>query len=123
MYVLLVMSLVDWLLPSVQIPMFGYVLILLLWVCKGAVMEARKTSSPTTDGSSAPVLEWLASSQYSGVYSTTEGDWSLVAESNGNHTLWQNDENGILLSAKDLGTALNQAECIIATLASAQKGN
>jgi hypothetical protein len=121
MYVILVVGVVDWLLPSVQIPVFAWVLIILLWVCKGAVKEAKKHSAPEiSHETSFPANDWIMSKTLPGVYSTADQDWAITVtgkEPDEHYVLWgEGDEENIRLSATSLGEAMDQADKIIAVI-------
>jgi hypothetical protein len=112
-FVLLAMAGVDWLLPSVQIPFFAYLLIILLWICKGAVKEAKKPARSIRGLGHGPLsVTWTESTQYPGTVFHSNVGWDLT-DANGLWTLWQDDEQSIILTATTLGTALDQADKII----------
>lgn len=115
MYVLIVTAGVDWLLPSVSIPAFGWVLIIMLWVAKKSVLEAKKPDPKKR--TEAPKIithhKWILSTEHDGVYATPSGYWAVVSQPHGGFILYGDEDECVNLSAKNLGEALDQADEII----------
>ena len=121
MYVIGVLLLIDFLLPSVHIPAFAWVLILLLWVCKKAVQgEAKRSKAPKEDAPTLPIsalpeIDWITS-QDGNSFSTPDGDWQIINYEDSSFLLQGNADQFVLLTAKTIGAAMDQADFIIRTL-------
>lgn len=118
MLVLVSLAVVDFLLPAVQVPLFAWLLVVLLWICGKAVNEAKKVPAPKEISvPGAPALDWIKrddDNPAASTYVTTDSLWAIVASSDDKFWLWGEDEQYVDLShAQGLGEAFSLAEVII----------
>lgn len=123
MVVLLALAAVDYLLPAVQVPLFAWLLVILIWVSGKAVNEAKRVPAPKkTEAFSAPVINWIQSTQFPDTYASTDNLWAIVADQKDHYTLWGEDEQVIGLGTlSGIGAAFNKAEIIINTVTPEEK--
>jgi hypothetical protein len=121
MFVLLSLVVIDWLLPAVSVPAFGWALIVCLYVAYKAVGEAKRTDpKPIKKKQPEKIFtehEWIVNPRNSGIYSTPDAAWQLVTNQEGDaFWLLGEGEQAIDLTASTLGAAMDQADMIISTL-------
>lgn len=123
MLALALLAVVDFLLPAVSIPVYGWVGLIFLWILAKSAIECL----PNPSKKSAPVeiytpeLAWVVDPKTEGVYSLPDGDWSLVRtpyENKPDAYVLFNDYEGtaIALTATKLGAAMDQADHLIKIL-------
>lgn len=125
MYILCVLAGVDFLLPAVKIPLFAYLLIILLWICQKAVSEAKRDSVKTPTLNKERMehfveLSWVCSADKDNVYSTTDGNWQIYV-SGRNFWLMGEADQELGLTAHTLTGAMDQADIIINALTYKEK--
>lgn len=123
MYMLIVTALVDLLLPSVHIPLFAWCLLILLWVCRGAVKDAKKQCAPKVEARGkisqreiyTPELDWIVDPDDADQVALADGKWSIYNDA-GKFWLFGSGKQELELTATNFGAAMDQADFIINTL-------
>lgn len=113
-YMLLCLISVDYLLPSVKVPMFAWILLGLLFLAGKVVKESWIRGRPVEARQihAEPVITWTESPDYKNVFNASEEPWHLI-NSAGTWALWQDEESSLILTATRSGEAFDQAEKII----------
>ena len=120
MFVLIVLAGVDWLLPDVRIPVYGWVLLVFLWVLKKSVQEAAAKSPKKKEPAAVPEIftpeqAWITHPDDADLLSQADGDWSIYRR-DGKFYLFGNETQELNLTATTVGAAMDQADVIIAAL-------
>jgi hypothetical protein len=114
MLILAALALIDWLLPDVKIPLFAWILLILLWFCIKVVQEAKTPKAVKI----VPAQKWIESRKFPlTAYSTADEYWAITVTTRKGidfFTLWgEGDEESVNLSATSIDEAKKQADKII----------
>jgi hypothetical protein len=121
MFVLIVLAGVDWLLPDVRIPVYGWVLLIFLWVLKKSVQEAavrapkKKEPTPQVPEIFTPEQTWIVQPNDPNILCQADGNWSIYHR-DGKFFLFGDETQELNLTATTVGAAMDQADAVIAAL-------
>ena len=108
---------VDFLLPSVKIPLFAWIILVLFLIIPRVIKEAQPKPAPKKCTPEISPQTWIKDPRDAETFVNVDGTWALATVDSEKFALWGENEQFIDLSqAKTLGQAMDMADLIINTL-------